>query len=313
MTPVSSSSASSSFDLAVLASRVRFEEKRIFDALDRREVRYVHLDPRRIVGRLGGRPPFAEATPARTRIPGVPAVTAALNREISLTRAYYAALLFEAQGVSTINRAEVISICGDKLRTSFELERAGLPTPRTAFALTPRAAVEAAADLGFPAVVKPLTGSWGRLAALVRDQAEAELVFEHRSALPSPQHHVLYLQELIDKPNRDIRVLVIGDTVVGACYRYAEGWRTNASRGGKSVMCPLTSELTELALRAATAVGGGILGVDLVEGPDGLHILEINHMAEFRGLQTALGEEVDVADAIVGFALEGLDREGTTA
>jgi [lysine-biosynthesis-protein LysW]--L-2-aminoadipate ligase len=298
VTAASSSAASSTFDLAVLASRVRFEEKRIFEALDRREVRYVHLDPRRIVGRLGGRPP-------RAGISGVPAVAAALNREISLTRAYYAALLFEAQGVTTINCSEVIGVCGDKLRTSFELERAGLPTPRTALALTPEAAADAVTDLGFPAVVKPLTGSWGRLAALVRDRAEADVVFEHRSALPSPQQHVLYLQELIDKPNRDIRVLVIGDAVVGACYRYAEGWRTNASRGAQSVVCPLTPALTELALRAAEAVGGGILSVDLVEGPDGLHVLEVNHMTEFRGLQSALGEEVDVADAIVGFALEG--------
>jgi [lysine-biosynthesis-protein LysW]--L-2-aminoadipate ligase len=285
-------------DLAVLASRVRFEEKRIFAALDRREVRYVHLDPRRLVGRVGGKPG------ARTRIPGVPTVATALNREISLTRAYYAALLFKAQGVPTINRAEVISVCGDKLRTSFELERAGLPTPRTALALTPEAAADAVADIGFPAVVKPLTGSWGRLAALVRDSAEAEVVFEHRSALPSPQQHVLYLQELIDKPDRDIRVLVIGDRVVGACYRYADGWRTNASRGAQSVRCPLTPELTELALRAAAAVGGGILGVDLVEGPDDLHVLEVNHATEFRGLQSALGDEVDVADAIVGFVLE---------
>lgn len=288
--------------LAVLASRVRYEEKRIFAALERREVRYSHLDPRRLTAPVTGGPHTGPPGGG----PGGEPFTAVLNREISHSRAYYAALLLESRGVPVLNSAEVIATCGDKLRTTVELNRCGLPTPRTSLALTPEAALESLPAFGYPAVVKPLTGSWGRLAALVRDPAEARLVMEHRAALPSPQQHVIYLQEYIEKPGRDIRVIVAGGTVVAASYRYGEGgdWRTNAAREARSEPCPLTPELTGLALAAAKAVGGGVLGVDLIEGPGGPYVLEINHTVEFRGLQSAHGDAIDVADAIVAHALE---------
>ncbi len=275
--------------LAVLSSRVRAEEKQIFGALDRRKIPYTHIDTRQLTAELGGQagadPPF----------------DLALSREISHSRGYYAALLLEARGVTTVNRAEVIAVCGDKLRTSLRLEAAGLPTPRTALALTPEAALAAAESLGFPVVIKPLTGSWGRLAAVLRDRQEAEAILEHKAALTSPQQHIIYLQEFIKKPDRDIRVLVAGAQVIAASYRYGEGWRTGAATGGRSQPCPVSAELARLALAAAAAVGGGMLGVDLVEGPDGLYLLEVNHTPEFRGLQAAHGETVDVADAIVSY------------
>jgi [lysine-biosynthesis-protein LysW]--L-2-aminoadipate ligase len=203
----------------------------------------------------------------------------------------------------TVNRAEVIGACGDKLRTTLLLQAAGLPTPRTAVALTPEAAVGAAESIGFPVVIKPLTGSWGRLAAVLRDRQEARAVLEHRAALPTPQQHIIYVQELIRKPDRDIRVLVAGQQVIGASYRYGEGLRTGVASGGRSEPCPVSAELARLALAAAAAVGGGMLGVDLIEGPDGLCLLEVNHTPEFRGLQTAHGDAVDVADAIVSYLL----------
>jgi [lysine-biosynthesis-protein LysW]--L-2-aminoadipate ligase len=276
---------------AVLASRVRFEEKEIFAALERRSVRYTHLDTRQFAAGASGQTPDAAQ------------FDAVLCREISLSRGYYACLLLEAQGATTVNRAEVISVCGDKARTSLLLAAAGLPTPRTVVALTPEAGLEAAEKLGFPVVAKPLTGSWGRLVTVLRDRQEAQAVLEHRAALPGPQQHVVYLQELIDKPGRDIRVLVAGDEVIGATYRYGTDWRTGVASGGTSRPCPLSPELTGLALGAARAVGGGFLGVDLVEGPDELYVLEVNHTPEFRGFREAHGDAIDVADAIVSYLL----------
>jgi len=277
--------------LAVLASRVRFEEKEIFAALERRPVRYDHIDTRRFTAGIDG--PRADAR----------AYDAALCREISFSRAYYACLLLEAAGTVAVNRADVIAACGDKAKTSLLLAAAGLPTPRTVLALTPEAALEAAEKMGFPVVAKPLTGSWGRLVTVLRDRQEAQTVFEHRAALPSPQQHVLYLQELVDKPGRDIRVLVAGDEVVGATYRYGTDLRTGVASGGTSQPCPLTPELTGLALGAARAVGGGFLGVDLIESPDGLLALEVNHAPEFRGFREAHGDAIDVAGAIVTYLL----------
>ncbi|NDU73884.1 lysine biosynthesis protein LysX [Actinomadura sp. DSM 109109] len=276
-----------------MASRVRYEEKRIFAALERRGVPYAHVDTRRFSAELG-------TGTARER----PGYAAALNREISHSRGLYASMVLEARGVPVVNPPEVIAVCGDKLRTSLALERAGVRVPRTVVALTPEEGVAAAERLGFPAVVKPLTGSWGRLAAAVRDREAAQAVLEHRAALPSPLQHIVYLQELVDKPGRDIRVIVAGDGVVGAAYRYADGWRTNAALGARSEPCPVTPELADPALRAAKAVGGGVLGVDLIEGPDGPLVLEVNHNVEFRGLHDAHGGDVDVADAIVSHLLE---------
>jgi [lysine-biosynthesis-protein LysW]--L-2-aminoadipate ligase len=273
--------------LAVLASRVRFEEKRIFEALERRSVRYTHLDTRQLAAGLCGLPEDGLT------------FDAALSREISQSRGFYACLLLEARGTRTVNRAEVIGACGDKARSSLLLQAAGLPTPRTVLALTPSAGLAAAEKLGFPLVVKPLTGSWGRLVTVVRDRQEAAAVLEHRAALAGPQQHIVYLQELIDKPGRDIRVLVAGDEVIGATYRYSENWRTGVAQNGRSEPCPLSAGLSELAMGAARAVGGGFLGIDLVEGPDGLQVLEVNHTPEFRGFSDAHGEGIDVADVIV--------------
>lgn len=269
--------------LAVLASRVRFEEKEIFAALERRSVRYDHIDTRRLAAGIDDPRSY----------------DAVLCREISFNRAYYACLLLEAQGTVAVNRADVIGTCGDKAKTSLLLAAAGLPTPRTVVALTPEAALEAAEKMGFPVVAKPLTGSWGRLVTVLRDRQEAQTVLEHRAALPSPQQHVVYLQELIDKPGRDIRVLVAGDEVVGATYRYGTDLRTGVASGGTSQPCPLTDELTGLAVGAARAVGGGFLGIDLIESPDGLLALEVNHAPEFRGFREAHGGAIDVAGAIV--------------
>jgi [lysine-biosynthesis-protein LysW]--L-2-aminoadipate ligase len=279
-----------SASVGLAASRVRFEEKAIMAALERRRVPFQQLDTRTLWFDLD----------ERLRLPHA----LVLNREIAQTRSAYLARLVESFGVPAINPARVVELCSDKLLTSIRLRQAGLPTPRTAVALTTAAAAGAMERLGFPVVVKPLVGSWGRLLALVRDHDAATALLEHREALPAPQARIVYLQELIDKPGRDIRVIVVGEEPLGATYRIADQWRTNAARGAVSVRCPLADDLSKLAVAAAQAVGGEVVGVDLLEGPGGeLYVLEVNHNVEFRGFQAAHGERVDVADAIVGYAL----------
>jgi [lysine-biosynthesis-protein LysW]---L-2-aminoadipate ligase len=314
--------------LAVLASRVRFEEKCIFAALERRGLAYTHLDTRRFFAVAAAGPgttaagttgaadtTTAAGTTGASTAGGADAAPrlafdAVLSREISQSRGFYACLLLEAQGIPTVSRSAVIAACGDKAQTSVLLQAAGLPTPRTVVALTPEAGLEAAETLGFPVVIKPLTGSWGRLVTVLRDRREAQAVLEHRAALAGPQQHVVYLQELVDKPGRDIRVLVAGDEVVAASYRYGVEWRTGVARSGRSEPCPLTDDITGLARRAARAVGGGFLGVDLVEGPGGLAVIEVNHTPEFRGLAQAHGDAVDVPGAIVRYLLASTRRAG---
>lgn len=275
---------------AVLASRIRMEEKLIFAALERGGIPYRQLDERSITMAL-------EETRAE--------YSAVINRSISNTRSLYAAHLFEARGIPVFNSSRVIETCGDKVLTSLALIKAGVPTPRTTVALTPEAALAALDHIGYPAVLKPVNGSWGRLLAKVNDREAAEAVLEHKEVLGSPAHSVIYIQEYIDKPGRDLRVNVMGDRVVNAIYRCSQHWITNTARGAVAQPCALVPELVDLCLRAARAVGGGVLAVDLLERPDGsLVVTEINHTMEFY--RTVLATGVDVADALVQYVRQAV-------
>ncbi|MFF9819235.1 lysine biosynthesis protein LysX [Streptomyces sp. NPDC014006] len=275
--------------LAVLTTRVRLEERLIFAALERRGVPYVSVDDRTLISDLHAPPPV--------RYGGV------LNRIMSHTRSVYAARLFESTGHQVLNPSSVIEVCGDKILTSLALVRGGLPTPRTVVAVTPDAALEAIEEIGYPAVVKPAVGSWGRLLSKVNDRDAAETLVEHKQALRSPGHSVFYVQELIDKPGRDIRAIVLGDQVVAAVYRRSDHWITNTARGARTEPCEVTPDLAKLALRAAEAVGGGMLAVDLIERSDGeVLVTEVNHTMEFHGLASATG--LDIAGLLVDHVLE---------
>jgi [lysine-biosynthesis-protein LysW]---L-2-aminoadipate ligase len=273
--------------VAVVASRVRFEEKLLFKALEAREIPHVLVDPRRLHVALDDVAPAWET---------------ALVREIGATRALYTALALESLGVRTVNGADAIRICGDKWKTALALREAGLPAPRTVLALGPEAVPGAAEELGYPVVLKPLNGSWGRRVVLLRDPEEASAVLEYCAALPSPQAQILCVQEPIGKPGRDVRAIVVGGEVLGATYRLAaaDGWRTNVALGGDSLPCPLDDDAAALAAAAARATGAELAGVDLLEGHDGdLYVLEVNAGVEFRGFASAL--DVDVAGAIVDY------------
>ncbi len=225
-----------------------------------------------------------------------------LNRSVSHTRAVYASRLYAHYGVPTVNPADVLERAGDKIRGSLRLAEAGVPTPRTVVALSPEAAMRAVEEVGYPAVLKPAVGSWGRLMAKVESAREAEQLIEHKSALGSPVHSVFYVQEYVPKPDRDLRVFVVGDRVVAAMYRRSSDWRTNAARGATTEAAPVGPELEELALRAARAMGGGVLAVDLMETAHGLTVHEVNPTPEFKALQAATG--VDVAGPIIDYVRE---------
>jgi len=225
-----------------------------------------------------------------------------LNRSVSHTRSLYALRFFEHYGVPTVNPYDVVSLCGDKVLASLRLQEAGIPTPRTVVALTAEAALKALDEVGYPAVLKPPIGSWGRLMAKVDDREEAEQIIEHKAALGSPMHSVFYVQEFVRKPDRDLRAFVVGDEVVAAMTRRSEDWRTNAHLGGIAESLAPDADLTDLALRAAKAVGGGVLAVDLMESPDGLLVHEVNPTPEFKALAGATG--VDIAAKIVDYVAE---------
>lgn len=276
--------------IGVLYSRVRVEEKWIFAALERRGLAYERLDDRSLAFDLDDPEPWRR-------------FDVILERSLSYARGLYALRVLNAWGIPTVNRLAVAETCGDKLAASAALARASIPQPRTLTAFTPESALDAIERLGYPAVLKPVVGSWGRLLAKINDRDAAEALLEHKEVLGSYQHSIFYLQEYIDKPGRDIRAFVIDDEVVTAIYRKSPHWITNTARGGEGEICPVTPELEELCCRAAQAVGGGVLAIDLIEHPQrGLVVNEINHTMEFHTTQPTTG--IDLAGLIVEYTLQ---------
>jgi [lysine-biosynthesis-protein LysW]---L-2-aminoadipate ligase len=229
-----------------------------------------------------------------------------MERSVSTSRGLYTLAILESWGIHAINNYHTASVCADKLRTTIALTRAGVPQPTVRVAFDPDSTIQAIENVGYPAVLKPVTGSWGRLLAKVNDQESAEAIIEHRQTLGDYNHHIYYVQEYIAKPGRDIRAFVVGNRTICAIYRDSPHWITNTARGGKASNCPVTPELDDICQRAAQAVGGGVVAIDVLEDPDrGFLINEVNHTMEFRNSSTPTG--VDIAAEVARFALQSVE------
>jgi [lysine-biosynthesis-protein LysW]---L-2-aminoadipate ligase len=191
--------------------------------------------------------------------------------------------------------------CGDKYITSQILVQHGIPTPRVLMAFSEEAALQAVESMGYPCVLKPVVGSWGRLLAKVDNRAAAEAFIEHKATL-GVNHQVFYIQQYVDKPGRDIRAFVVGEEPIGAIYRSSENWITNTARGGIASNCPVTPELGELCRRTAQALGGGLLAVDVFESESGLTVNEVNHTMEFRNSIATTG--VNIPQLMVDYVIK---------
>jgi [lysine-biosynthesis-protein LysW]--L-2-aminoadipate ligase len=225
-----------------------------------------------------------------------------LERCVSTSRGLYTMALLNSWGVPTINSYATASVCADKLLTTLALAQHNVAQPETRVAFTPESTMTAIEELGYPAVLKPVTGSWGRLLARVTDANSAEAIIEHRQTLGDYNFHTYYVQEYVDKPGRDIRAFVVGDRTICAIYRSSPHWITNTARGGVASNCPVMPELDDLCQRAAAAVGGGVLAIDVFEAGDrGLLVNEINHTMEFRNSSIPTG--VDIAAEVVRYTL----------
>lgn len=281
--------------VGILMSRVRVEEKLLLAELDRRGVEVVRFDDRTL------------ALDLHTPSFGVDVV---VERCINHLRALYALRVLNDWGIPTVNTYEVANTCGDKLLTSAALVRARVPTPRTILAFTPESALAAIEELGYPVVMKPAVGSWGRLLSKVNDRDAAEALLEHKITLGSFHHGAFYLQEYVNKPGRDIRAFVVGDETICAIYRDSPHWITNTARGGVATNCPVTPEIDALSRSAARAVGGGVVAVDLLESERGLLVNEVNYTMEFRNSIDTTGVNIParIVDYVIAVAATNRER-----
>jgi [lysine-biosynthesis-protein LysW]---L-2-aminoadipate ligase len=273
--------------VGILMSRVRVEEKLLLSELDRRDVEIERFDDRDIMLDLDQPNIHCDVL---------------LERAVNHLRALYALRILNDWGIPTINSYEVANTCGDKMLTTTALIRHGVPSPRTIIAFTPESALKAIDELGYPVVLKPAVGSWGRLLAKVNDRDAAEALLEHKVTLGSFHHGAFYVQEYVDKPGRDIRSFVVGDETICAIFRSSPHWITNTARGGQATNCPVTPEIDELSRAAARAVGGGVVAVDLLESDRGLLVNEVNYTMEFRNSIDTTG--VNIPAKIVDYVIE---------
>jgi [lysine-biosynthesis-protein LysW]--L-2-aminoadipate ligase len=225
-----------------------------------------------------------------------------IERCVNHSRARHFLKIFNDWGITTVNSAEVAEVCGSKFLTTQALIKAHVPTPRCYLAFTPESALKAMDKLGYPCVIKPTTGSWGRLISKVNDRDAAEAILEHKQILGSYHHSIFYIQEYVEKQGRDIRSFVIGDQCIAAIYRSSEHWITNTARGGKTMNCPVTKDLHEISIRAADAVGGGVLALDVFETDKGYLVNEVNYTMEFRNSIDVTG--VNIPAKVVDYVLE---------
>jgi [lysine-biosynthesis-protein LysW]---L-2-aminoadipate ligase len=278
--------------VCIIYDKVRFEEKSLYDKAKKKGLVTEIIDAKTIT---------INNTSKRTTLQLGDVV---LQRCISHFRGLYLTACLEFMGFVVINKFKVGETCGNKLITSLTLAKSNVPTPKTHFAFSAESAIEVINTTGFPVVLKPITGSWGRGVFPLRNEEVANMIIEMREDKDSPLSRIYYIQEMIKRPPRDLRCIVVGDKIVAAIYRYSteNEWRTNVSRGGKVELAPVTNELEDIVLRAAKAVGGGILGVDLMEDEKrGLLVHEVNNTVEFRGASNV--SESDIAGAMIDYAL----------
>lgn len=277
--------------LGIIHNRIAWEEKELIEAARRKGIDVKVFDNRNLeVDVTGDRCDYG--------------VDIFLQRSISYTKSLYSTLVLEAMGYRVVNSYKCQEVCGDKLKTTIALKKAGLPLPKTHLALSCDAAMKSLEKLGYPSVTKPLIGSWGRLVSILNDPASAKAILETRETLGDTIHKVYYLQEYVNHNSRDLRVFVVGDEVVAAMYRYTipGDWRSNATIGGKTEVCNVTDEIEEIALRAARATFSEIAGVDLLEGDKGLFLNEVNHNPGFQHI--AATTKVDIAGKIIDYLKE---------
>jgi [lysine-biosynthesis-protein LysW]---L-2-aminoadipate ligase len=280
-------------EVSIICDKVRFEEKMLYEKAQSKGIKSKIVDAKTLT--VG-----TDSKPKDFLLGDI-----ILQRSVSYYRGLYLTACLEFLGFKVINRFEVGQTCGNKLITSIKLAESKIPSPKTQFAFSAESGLENFKKTGFPVVLKPIVGSWGRGIYPLRDLETASMIVEMREEDNSPLSRIYYIQEMVDRPPRDIRCIVIDDQAVTAIYRYSSQseWRTNVARGGHVEPAPITKEIEDLALRAAKAVGGGILGVDMMEDKNrGLVVHEVNNTVEFRGAASV--SKADIPNAMIDYAVK---------
>jgi [lysine-biosynthesis-protein LysW]---L-2-aminoadipate ligase len=279
-----------SSSLTLLYDTIRWEEKAIYEAAKKKGIEIKKIDCKDLVLDLN-----TLNSEYDNQI--------IIQRCVSYFKSLHSTAALEGLGAKVINPLNTAIICGNKLFTHMLIQKKGIRTPKVITAFSSQSALSALDDFGYPTIIKPTIGSWGRLIALLQDKEAAKAVFEDREHM-FPLYQIYYLEEFVSRPPRDIRAIVVGDNVVAAIYRYSEKdeWKTNMALGGRAENCPITGELEDICIKSSQAVGGKIVGVDLMESSkDGLVVHEVNNTTEFKNTVRITG--INIQDIIIDYSL----------
>jgi [lysine-biosynthesis-protein LysW]---L-2-aminoadipate ligase len=276
--------------LIILYDVIRWEEKALYEAAIKKGIKVENVDCKNIAIDLNGK---------NSKYSG----QVVFQRSVGYFKNVHSTAALEGLGAQVINPLYAAIMCGNKMYAHMELQKAGIRTPKAVAAFSEESAMDILDKIGYPVVIKPTVGSWGRLIALLRDKETARAVIEDREHM-FPLYQVYYFEEFVKRPPRDIRAIVVGDRVVAAIYRYsAQGeWKTNMALGGYAEMCPVTNELEDICLKATNAMRGQIVGVDLMESnSQGLLVHEVNNTTEFKNTVRVTG--IDIPALMIDYAL----------
>jgi [lysine-biosynthesis-protein LysW]---L-2-aminoadipate ligase len=280
----------SSNSLIILYDVIRWEEKALYEAAVKKGIKVENLDSKNMGIDLNDK---------NSKYSG----EVILQRSVSYFKNVHSTAALEGLGARVINSLYTAIMCGNKMYAHMELQKAGIRTPKAMAAFSEESAMEVLDKIGYPVVIKPTVGSWGRLIALLRDKDAARAVIEDREHM-FPLYQIYYFEEFVKRPPRDIRAIVVGDRVVAAIYRYSgQGeWKTNMALGGHAEMCPVTNELEDVCLKAKSIVHGEVVGVDLMESDSqGLLVHEVNNTTEFKNTVRVTG--IDIPGLIIDYAI----------
>jgi len=292
--------------VGVLYSRIRRDEKLLLEELRERDHEITKIDVRK--------ERFTLSDPPESMTD----VDLLVDRCLATSRSLYVTQFADAYGIPVVNGPETAEVCADKVKNSLALEGAGVPTPNTEVTFTKDAALETIEAFGYPCVLKPVIGSWGNLMAKIDSRSAAEAILEHKETLGHYEHKVFYVQEFVDKPGRDLRVVAVDGEPIAGMVRSSDHWLTNASRGAETATVEITPEIESLVRQASDAVGGGLLGIDLMETgldedgePTGYTVHEVNHTVEFKALNEVSAVDVpsEVVDWLEATAAEAADAD----
>ena len=275
-------------DITVLYDTIRWEEKALLEAGKKKNINIQMLDCKKL---------FLDLDKEKDGYGTV------LQRCVSYYRNVHSTAALEGMGVDVINCLKTGIFAGNKLYTHMLLKKEGVPTPHATVAFSRDAALESLEKVGYPKIIKPTVGSWGRMISKINDKDSAEGIIESREKM-YPIYQIHYLEEFVKRPPRDIRAIMVGDKIVAAIYRYSGNgnWKTNMALGGRAEKCEITNEMEEICIKAKNAVHGQIVGVDLMESEDrGLLVHEVNNTTEFKN--TVRVCEVDIPSLMLDYTI----------